>query len=70
MDLFAIELSAEKFVLNDRFLREIKNHLPPQGGAEEAAVDVGEHNPTKNFFKILRYLRISRFSIPAARYGK
>ena len=52
--------------------REIKNHFTPlpQGVSEEVVVDAVEHTLTKNFFKILRYLRSSRFSIPAARYGK
>jgi hypothetical protein len=71
MDLFVIELAAERFVSNENsLLGESRSILPPQGVSEEVAVDVGEHTPTKIFFKILRYLRNSRFSIPAARYGR
>jgi hypothetical protein len=71
MDLFVIELAAERFVSNENsLLGESRSILPPQGGSEEIAVDLGEHTPTKKFLKILRYLRSSRFSIPAARYGK
>ena len=71
MDLFVIELAAERFVSNESsLLVESRSILPPPGVAEEVVVDVGEHTPTKFFFKILRYLRSSRFSIPAAQYGK
>ena len=71
MDLFVIELAAERFVSNENsLLGESRSIVPPQGVSKEVAVDVGECTPTKIFFKILRYLRSSRFSIPAARYGK
>ena len=72
MDLFVIELAVERFVLNDSsLLVESRSILPPpQGVSEEVVVDVVEHTLTKNFKKNLRYLRSSRFSIPAARYGK
>ena len=52
MDLFAIELAAERFVSNENsLLGESRSILPPQGGSEEIAVDVGEHTPTKIFKK-------------------
>jgi hypothetical protein len=71
MGLFVIELAAARFVLNDSsLLVESRSILPPQGVFEEVVVDVVEHTLTKNFKKILRYLRSSRFSILAARYGK
>ena len=51
MDLFVVELAAERFVSNENsLLVELRSILPSQGGSEEVAVDVGEHNPTKNFF--------------------
>ena len=53
MDLFVIELAAERFVSNESsLLVESRSILPPPPGvAEEVVVDVGEHTPTKFFLK-------------------
>jgi hypothetical protein len=52
MDPFVIELAAERFVSNENsLLGESRSILPPQGVSEEVTVDVGEHTPTKKFFK-------------------
>ena len=52
MDLFVIELAAERFVSNESsLLVESRSILPPPGVAEEVVVDVGEHTPTNFFLK-------------------
>ena len=52
MDLFVIELAAERFVSNENsLLGESRIIYPPQGLSEEVAVDVGKHTPTKKIFK-------------------
>ena len=52
MDLFVIELAAERFVSNESsLLVESRSILPPpQGVSEEVVVDVVEHTPTKKNF--------------------
>ena len=52
MDLFVIELAAERFVSNENsLLGESRSILTPPGVSEEVTVDVGEHTPTKIFLK-------------------
>ena len=51
MDLFVIELAAERFVSNESsLLVESRSILPPPPGVA-VVVDVGEHIPTKIFLK-------------------